>query len=478
MRSRPTRVVDRSGRRGLGWAAIASCALSLGSPMVASAQGPLMQRSTVLENVRLISSDGRVIEGANVVIRGSDIAGVGTQAAPSGPMTRSTNLGGRFVTPGLIDPNGAIALTGGNADPDARARAADAFDHYDRLTVTDAWRNGVTGVFIPARGGIGVQGVGAVVRLVPREIGGFGEFVSDEAALCIDLGSRAGAIARAEAYAKIVADFRSAEAYREANEIYKEELEEYEKKVAERAKKDEAAGSGSGSGSGSGAAGRRPGGAQASGNGSGGDGENKEDELKKPARPDPNKGYDVLLRAIDRDMPVRIVAHRSADILNAIRLSEQFGLDLIVVGATDADLVADRLAEAKARVILDPVIGPGSARSPRRVHRMRDVASALTAAGVPWSVGTGAGSSEASRALLVAAAEVTDGSADAFTLATRRASEAVGQRQRLGTLRPGVPADLVVWSGHPLEPGSFVERVYMNGRVVFTSPRSELEGGR
>ncbi|TVQ61672.1 MAG: hypothetical protein EA378_07965 [Phycisphaerales bacterium] len=446
------------------------------------AQPQMFQRATVLENATLLTGEGRVLENAKVIIRGGQLAGLGTRAETPGN-ARTTDLAGRFVTAGLIDPNGALALTGGDASPDATARAADAFNAYDRLAVQDAWRNGVTAMFVPARGGLGVLGTGAVVRLAPRERGGFGEMLEGDAALCIDLGSGANAIARAEAFASIIADMRAAELYREAKEIYEEELETYEEKIAERAKQS-ANGAGSGSGSASGGEGRGSrgrGGSQADGGdgngGNGGEGGSSE-EITKPTQPDPNRAYDVLLRAIDGELPVRVTAHRSSDILNALRLRTQFNLDLVIVGATDADLVAAQIAEAGVAVVLDPVIGPGSLRSPARVHRMRDVASALTRAGVRWSVGSGASSGEASRSVLLAAQEVTDGSADAFTIATRRAAEAIGQQARLGALRPGQAADLVVWSGHPLEPGSFVERVYINGRVVFTSPRSELEGGR
>lgn len=55
---------------------------------------------------------------------------------------------------------------------------------------------------------------------------------------------------------------------------------------------------------------------------------------------------------------------------------------------------------------------------------------------------------------------------------TRRAAEIVGVAERVGSLAPGKDADLVVLSGDPIEIGSHVREVYVEGRRVFCAPAS------
>lgn len=205
-----------------------------------------------------------------------------------------------------------------------------------------------------------------------------------------------------------------------------------------------------------------------------------DDELKKPEKPAPDRQSNVLLRAIDHELTVRIRAERSASILNALELAEEFKIDIVIEGATEAYLVADELAEKKVPVVLG--------RLPRselfqngayRRHSMRN-AAALTGAGVPWSIGSG-GSASSSRfvglnaqlAVGYGATEGADnGSGDAsfgdwLSLVTTRASEVIGLGRRGGRLASGAPADLVIWSGDPSDPGSRVEQVMINGKVAY-----------
>jgi len=195
-----------------------------------------------------------------------------------------------------------------------------------------------------------------------------------------------------------------------------------------------------------------------------------EDELKKPEKPKPDRKSEVLLRAIDHELPVRITARRSADILNAIDLAKEFKFDLIVEGATEAYLVADALAKADATVVLGPVSRTESfVDNAFRRHSMHS-AAALTQAGVTWSIGSGAATARSARFVGLnaqLAAEYGAATTGWLPLVTSRAADVLGLSGRAGRLAPGMSADFVIWSGDPSDPGSRVEQVYIGGEVAY-----------
>jgi imidazolonepropionase-like amidohydrolase len=58
-------------------------------------------------------------------------------------------------------------------------------------------------------------------------------------------------------------------------------------------------------------------------------------------------------------------------------------------------------------------------------------------------------------------------SADAALHAlTIGAAQALGAANRVGSIKSGLDADLLIWNGHPLEAGSRLQRVFIHGEEV------------
>ncbi len=208
-----------------------------------------------------------------------------------------------------------------------------------------------------------------------------------------------------------------------------------------------------------------------------------DDELEKPEQPAPDRKSDVLLRAIDHELIVRIRAYRSASILNALELADEFKIDIVIEGATEAYLVADQLAEAKVSVVLGRVSRSELFQDGAFRRHSRRNAAALSQAGVSWSIGSG-GSATSSRFVgfnaqmasgYGATSQGAVGSDDWLSRVTSRASRVIGLGGRAGRLRSGAAADLVIWSGDPSDPGSRVEQVLINGEIAFDA---SAEGDR
>ena len=132
--------------------------------------------------------------------------------------------------------------------------------------------------------------------------------------------------------------------------------------------------------------------------------------------------------------------------------------------------MAEKIAGADASVVLGRVSRTELfENNAYRRHTMHN-ATALTEAGVSWSIGSGAEDSASARfvglnAQLAAAYSAT--SKDWLSLVTAHAADVLGLTGKAGRLRRGMSADMVIWSGDPSDPGSRVERVLVGGEVVY-----------
>lgn len=73
--------------------------------------------------------------------------------------------------------------------------------------------------------------------------------------------------------------------------------------------------------------------------------------------PDPKT--DVLRSTLNRQLPVRISCHTSHDIRNAISFAEEFELQLILEGVTEAYKVIDEIRDSGVPVVVSGIIEPG-----------------------------------------------------------------------------------------------------------------------
>ncbi|MGN6595176.1 amidohydrolase family protein [Sphingopyxis terrae] len=171
----------------------------------------------------------------------------------------------------------------------------------------------------------------------------------------------------------------------------------------------------------------------------------------------------VLTRAI----PLVIAAHRETDLREAIALTRDYGIRVVIVGGADAWRVADALAGARIAVIVDP-----QANLPESFDQLgarRDNAAILARAGVPVAFGNTGGrlvfNYNAGLALREGAGlAVASGMpyADALRAVTVNPLGIFGDGG--GTLTPGAAADLVIWDGDPFEPSTNSVAVIIEGR--------------
>jgi imidazolonepropionase-like amidohydrolase len=205
-----------------------------------------------------------------------------------------------------------------------------------------------------------------------------------------------------------------------------------------------------------------------------------ESERAKTAPPKRDLGMEALVKVLHKEMPARIQANTITDIRGAMRLSEEFGFDLIINGGAQAYQVKEELAAKKVPVVLGQISHPfisGDEIPDLKEYPAPDERNAgwLQQAGVKvaiasYSHGLGGIASGITGKFLLIDAALAEGygmaPAEILKAVTLNPAQILGIADRVGSLEPGKDADVIVLDGPPLSMKSWVERVYVNGELV------------
>ncbi len=156
---------------------------------------------------------------------------------------------------------------------------------------------------------------------------------------------------------------------------------------------------------------------------------------------------------------------RASDLMNLVRLHEQQPqLRLVAVGASEGWMVADALKRAGIPAIIEPQDNlPASFET---LGATMENAARLHKAGVTIAIAQINEGFNARLAPQQAGDAVPYGLPwdAAFAAITLTPAQIFGLDDRLGALKKGMIADVVVWSGDPLELKTGAEHVFINGR--------------
>jgi len=416
-------VVSRSAR---SLASLASCALAL-----AAAAHPAVAETVAITGGKVYTVSGPPIENGTVVIRDGKISAVGAGlAVPAG--ARVVDAAGKWVTPGLFDSASQLgvveisavpATTESSLEDDRITAAFDVVDGLDPLTTPVAVTRieGITrAAVLPEPGGSLIAGRAAVIHLGGDPVDPMSIVLRPRVAMVAVLGAsgadlsggaRGGALLRLR---EALEDARDFAANRRAWET----------------------------------------------------GERREYALSR-------LDLEALVPVVRGELPLAVRVDKASDIVSTLRLGDEYSLRLMILGAADGWMVADRLAKSGVPVVINPMV---NLPDYDRLGATLENAARLHRAGV--NVVFGSFDAHNARNLKQAAGNAVsygmpwDAALRAVTLAP---AKAWGLGDRYGSLEAGKDADVVVWSGDPFELTTNVERVFIAGvEVPLESRQLEL----
>jgi imidazolonepropionase-like amidohydrolase len=195
-----------------------------------------------------------------------------------------------------------------------------------------------------------------------------------------------------------------------------------------------------------------------------------DEEAEAPKRPERDLKLDALAKVLRREMKARVHAHRADDMLTAIRIGEEFNLDLTLEHATEGYKIADILAVKGIPVTAGPIL---FSRVKYELKEMTPKNPGLMAeAGVKVAIQTDE-MSAVKYLTINAALAVREGmpEEEAMRAITIHPAEIIGVADRIGSLEVGKDADIVVFSGHPFDYRTVAELVLVDGQPAYRRPK-------
>lgn len=193
-------------------------------------------------------------------------------------------------------------------------------------------------------------------------------------------------------------------------------------------------------------------------------------EKRKKNSSDGKTDYDmkleVLSQVLNKEISVHAHCHRADDIVTAIRIADEFDIDLVLVHATEGHLIADYIASKSIPCIIGPSL-PGREK-PELNNITFETAGILANAGVKVAIQSDTFPPlKYFQTIMCMAAKYGMDRNDVLKAVTVIPAEIMGISERVGALSSGMDADFTVWSGDPLDFYSSIECTFIDGKVVY-----------
>lgn len=177
---------------------------------------------------------------------------------------------------------------------------------------------------------------------------------------------------------------------------------------------------------------------------------------------------EAMIPVVTGALPLVIQADRAADIAALLTFAAEQKLKLVIASGRESWLVADRLKAQGVPVLLTP--SSSGQRSFDAQHARDDLATVLHQAGVEivitsWETDNGTTRLRQEAGLAVQNGLPRDVAIKAITTTPARLFKVQHGGSDVGVLKAGARANLVLWSGDPLETTTMAVRLWVAGKA-------------
>ena len=202
------------------------------------------------------------------------------------------------------------------------------------------------------------------------------------------------------------------------------------------------------------------------------------EKMKGDKKPDRDVNLEPLVEVLEKKRTVHFHCHRADDLMTAVRISEEFGFELVLQHATEGYRVAETLAKKKIPASLTLIDSPGG--KAETMGLLEENAAILDKAGVHVCINTDDSITESRFFLRTGSLAMRGGLSEAAALRalTITPAKIMHLDDRIGSLEKGKDADFVVLSGAPFSVYTKVQQTWIDGRKVFDAASTAEVGYR
>ncbi|MCX7711024.1 MAG: amidohydrolase [Clostridia bacterium] len=184
-------------------------------------------------------------------------------------------------------------------------------------------------------------------------------------------------------------------------------------------------------------------------------------------KPEYDMKMEALVKVLNKEIPLKAHAHRADDIITALRIAKEFGVDVTIEHCTEGHLIKDILLEEGISAIVGPSLTDRSKVELR--NQSLKTPGILAKAGIKVAIMTDHPCTPVQYLPLCAAMAVREGmdATEAFKAITINAAQITGISDRVGSLEVGKDADIVVFDGYPLDIRARALTTIINGKIVY-----------
>ena len=175
---------------------------------------------------------------------------------------------------------------------------------------------------------------------------------------------------------------------------------------------------------------------------------------------------EALIPVLKKEMPLKAHAHRSDDIMTALRIAKEFGLNITIEHCTEGHLIVNELKAAGVPVAVGPTLT--NASKLELLNKSWTTPGVLAKAGLQVSIITDAPVIPQQYLPLCAGLAVKAGMDPfkALQAITINPAKHIGVANRVGSLEAGKDADIVLTNGDPMVSDTVVKYVIVDGKIL------------
>lgn len=177
---------------------------------------------------------------------------------------------------------------------------------------------------------------------------------------------------------------------------------------------------------------------------------------------------EAMIPVIRKEIPLKAHAHRADDILTSIRIAKEFDLNMTLDHCTEGHLIIKQVVDSG----FDAIVGPALTHKTKFELKNLTFATAgiLSKAGMCVAINTDS-PVVPQEYLPICAGLARKSGMDAFEALkaiTINPAKILGVDDRIGSLRVGKDADLVMTEGDPLDTSGVIMMTMIDGKIVYT----------